>query len=67
MVTPGGKPIMFFVILALLEAGDEAIYPNPGFPIYESMINFTGAKAVPSPIRGGNSGFALDVERAARR
>ena len=42
---------MFFVILALLEPGDEAIYPNPGFPIYESMINFTGAKAVPSPIR----------------
>ncbi len=45
IVTPGGKPIMFFVILALLEAGDEAIYPNPGFPIYESMINFTGATA----------------------
>jgi aspartate aminotransferase len=60
VVTPGGKPIMFFVILALLEAGDEAIYPNPGFPIYESMINFTGATAVPSPIRESN-GFALDV------
>lgn len=60
VVTPGGKPIMFFVILALLEAGDEAIYPNPGFPIYESMINFTGAKAVPSPILEEND-FALDV------
>ena len=48
VVTPGGKPIMFFVILALLEAGDEAIYPNPGFPIYESMINFTGATAGPA-------------------
>jgi aspartate/methionine/tyrosine aminotransferase len=61
IVTPGGKPIMFFVILALLEAGDEAIYPNPGFPIYESMINFTGATAVPSPIRESND-FALDVD-----
>src|SRR3954454_15737246 len=64
VVTPGGKPIMFFVILALLEAGDEAIYPNPGFPIYESMINFTGATAVPSPIREEND-FALDVEELA--
>src|SRR6478735_6011562 len=61
VVTPGGKPIMFFVILALLEPGDEAIYPNPGFPIYESMINFTGAKAVPSPIRESNE-FGLDVD-----
>ncbi|MCO5223603.1 MAG: pyridoxal phosphate-dependent aminotransferase [Thermomicrobiales bacterium] len=60
VVTPGGKPIMFFTILALLEAGDEAIYPNPGFPIYESMINFTGAKAVPAPILE-KFGFALDV------
>src|SRR6478752_5847845 len=60
VVTPGGKPIMFFAILALLEAGDEAIYPNPGFPIYESMINFTGAKAVPSPILE-KFDFALDV------
>jgi aspartate/methionine/tyrosine aminotransferase len=64
VVTPGGKPIMFFVILALLEAGDEAIYPNPGFPIYESMINFTGATAVPAPIREEND-FALDVEELA--
>ena len=61
VITPGGKPIMYFVILALLEAGDEAIYPNPGFPIYESMINFTGATAVPSPIREKND-FALDVD-----
>ncbi|OQY36612.1 MAG: aspartate aminotransferase [Anaerolineaceae bacterium 4572_5.2] len=51
VVTPGAKPIMFFAILALLEAGDEAIYPNPGFPIYESMINFAGAKPVPLPLR----------------
>jgi aspartate aminotransferase len=47
VLTPGAKPIMFYIILALLQHGDEAIYPNPGFPIYESMINFTGAKAVP--------------------
>jgi len=46
-VAPGGKPMMFFPMLALLEAGDEAIYPNPGFPIYESMIRFCGATPVP--------------------
>jgi aspartate/methionine/tyrosine aminotransferase len=51
VVTPGAKPIMFFIILALLGEGDEAIYPDPGFPIYESMINFVGAKAVPLPLR----------------
>ncbi len=48
VVTPGGKPIMFFSILALCEKGDEVIYPNPGFPIYESMIKFSGATAVPA-------------------
>ena len=47
VVVPGGKPIIFYVLLALLEEGDEAIYPNPGYPIYESMIDFSGAKAVP--------------------
>ncbi len=51
VVTPGAKPIMFFIILALLETGDEAIYPNPGFPIYESMINFVGATPVALPLR----------------
>jgi aspartate/methionine/tyrosine aminotransferase len=61
VVTPGGKPIMFYVILALAEPGDEVIYPNPGFPIYESMINFTGAKAVPIPLRE-EYGFAFDVD-----
>ncbi|MFC1992579.1 pyridoxal phosphate-dependent aminotransferase [Chloroflexota bacterium] len=60
VVTPGGKPIMFYSILALLEEGDEAIYPNPGFPIYESMINFTGAKPVPIPLRE-ELDFRLDV------
>ena len=49
VVVPGGKPIIFFAILALAEEGDEVIYPNPGFPIYESMINFVGGKAVPIP------------------
>ena len=47
IVTPGGKPIMFFTILALAEEGDEVVYPNPGFPIYESMIRFAGATPVP--------------------
>jgi aspartate aminotransferase len=51
VLTPGAKPIMFFAILALVEEGDEVVYPNPGFPIYESMINFAGGKAVPLPLR----------------
>src|ERR1043166_60416 len=52
VVVPGGKPIIFFSILALAENGDEVIYPNPGFPIYESMINYVGAKAGPIRLRG---------------
>jgi aspartate aminotransferase len=60
VVVPGGKPIIFFTIMALVEEGDEVIYPNPGFPIYESMINFVGAKAVPVPIREERD-FSLDV------
>ncbi|HEX4046984.1 MAG TPA: aminotransferase class I/II-fold pyridoxal phosphate-dependent enzyme, partial [Elusimicrobiota bacterium] len=51
ILVPGGKPVIFFTILALIDAGDEVIYPNPGFPIYESMINYAGGKAVPLPIR----------------
>ena len=51
ILVPGGKPIIFFTILALVEPGDEVIYPNPGFPIYESMINYVGGKPVPLPIR----------------
>jgi aspartate/methionine/tyrosine aminotransferase len=50
-VTPGAKPIIFFTILALINEGDEVIYPNPGFPIYESVIDFIDAKAVPLPLR----------------
>jgi aspartate/methionine/tyrosine aminotransferase len=59
VVTPGAKPILFFVILAMIEAGDEVIYPDPGFPIYESMISFVGAKAVPLPLREQND-FSFD-------
>ena len=51
IITPGAKPIIFYSILALLDKGDEAIYTNPLFPIYESMINFSGATAVPIPLR----------------
>jgi aspartate aminotransferase len=57
---PGGKPIIFFTILALVEEGDEVIYPNPGFPIYESMIEFLGAKAVPIQLRE-EMDFRMDV------
>lgn len=60
-VVPGGKPIMFFCMMALLDAGDEVIYPNPGFPIYESMINFLGAKGVPIPLVE-QRGFSFDME-----
>jgi aspartate/methionine/tyrosine aminotransferase len=64
VVTPGGKPIMFFVLLALAEQGDEVIYPNPGFPIYESMINFAGATPVAIPLREERR-FRLDVDELA--
>jgi aspartate aminotransferase len=65
-VVPGGKPIIFFPMLALLEEGDEVIYPNPGFPIYESMIRFLGAKPVPIPlIEERGFSFDLDVFRAS--
>jgi aspartate/methionine/tyrosine aminotransferase len=60
-VTPGGKPIIFFPILALLGPGDEAIYPNPGFPIYESMIRVSGATAVPVPLVE-ERGFSFDLD-----
>ncbi len=52
-VVPGGKPIIFFPMLALIEPGDEVIYPDPGFPIYRSMIQFLGAKGVPVPLGRG--------------
>ncbi len=62
VVTPGAKPIMFYSILALVEEGDEVLYPNPGFPIYESMINFVGAKAVPLVLEE-KRGFRFDVSQ----
>jgi len=61
VITPGAKPIMFFSLLALCQEGDEVIYPNPGFPIYESMINFVGASPVPLPLREENE-FCIDRE-----
>ena len=60
VVTPGAKPIMFYSILALANEGDEVIYPNPGFPIYESVIRFVGATPVPAPLTE-DRGFSLDV------
>src|SRR5882762_1463129 len=65
VVVPGGKPIIFFSVLAFAEEGDEIIYPNPGFPIYESMINYVGAKAVPIRLRE-ELDFRLDVDELAR-
>lgn len=61
VVTPGAKPIMFFAILACVNQGEEVMYPNPGFPIYESVINFVGAKPVPLPLKEEND-FRLDLE-----
>jgi aspartate aminotransferase len=61
VVVPGGKPIIFFSVLALADVGDEVIYPNPGFPIYESMINYVGARAVPIQLREERD-FGLDVD-----
>jgi aspartate/methionine/tyrosine aminotransferase len=64
VVVPGGKPIIFFTILALIDEGDEVVYPNPGFPIYESMINYVGGKAVPIQLREDHD-FSLDVNELA--
>jgi aspartate aminotransferase len=66
VVTPGGKPIMFYAILALIDPGDEVLYPNPGFPIYESMIRYIGG--IPIPVRLLEArGFELDVEQLIDR
>jgi aspartate/methionine/tyrosine aminotransferase len=64
VVVPGGKPIMFFTMMALIDVGDEVIYPNPGFPIYESMINYVGGTAVPIQLHEERD-FALDVHELA--
>src|SRR5207302_9562976 len=60
VVVPGGKPIIFFTILSLIDEGDEVIYPNPGFPIYESMIHYVGGRAVPVALREERD-FSLDL------
>src|ERR1700756_3160107 len=64
VVVPGGKPIIFFSILSLVDEGDEVIYPNPGFPIYESMIHYVGGRAVPIQLREERD-FSLDVNELA--
>jgi aspartate/methionine/tyrosine aminotransferase len=64
VVVPGGKPIMFFVMLALIDEGDEVIYPNPGFPIYESMINYAGGTAIPIQLRQERE-FRVDMDELA--
>ncbi|MDR2375802.1 MAG: pyridoxal phosphate-dependent aminotransferase [Treponema sp.] len=65
VVVPGGKPIMFFTMLMLTQPGDEVIYPNPGFPIYESVIKFSGAKPVPMPLLQKNN-FSVDIDQLKR-
>lgn len=65
VVTPGAKPVMFFAILALIDPEDEVLYPNPGFPIYESMIQYIGAKAIPIPLKEEND-WVLDVDALAK-
>ncbi len=64
VITPGGKPVMFFAILALIDEGDEVLYPNPGFPIYESMINFVGGIPVPMKLLPERD-FNIDVAEVA--
>lgn len=62
VVTPGGKPVMFYTILSVVEPGDEVVYPDPGFPIYKSLIDYAGGKAVPLPLLEEND-FSFDVEK----
>jgi len=64
VVTPGAKPIMFYAMLALIDDGDEVIYPNPGFPIYDSMARYVGGTPVAAPLREAND-FRMDVDEVA--
>jgi aspartate aminotransferase len=66
VITPGGKPVMFFGVLALVNPGDEVLYPNPGFPVYESVIKFVGAKPVPIPLKEENE-FSFDPEYVKKK
>ncbi|MCE5258871.1 MAG: pyridoxal phosphate-dependent aminotransferase [Chloroflexi bacterium] len=61
VITPGAKPIMFYILLALAQEGDEVICPDPGFPIYQSVVNFVGAKAIPLTLREERD-FRFDVD-----
>jgi len=65
VVVPGAKPVMFFTMLMLIEPGDEVIYPNPSFPIYESLIKYTGGAPVPVPLKP-DDGFRLDLDAFRR-
>jgi len=65
IITPGAKPILFYGMLSLLDPGDEVIYPNPGFPIYESVIKYTGAVPVPVALRDANA-FRFDLDEVKR-
>ena len=65
VITPGGKPIMFFTILSLVNPGDEVLYPNPGFPIYESMIRFVGGIPIPMKLHGSNN-FNIDIDEVSQ-
>ena len=62
VVTPGGKPVIFYTILSVVEPGDEVVYPDPGFPIYRSLIDYAGGKAVPLPLLEAND-FSFEVEK----
>ena len=64
VVTPGGKPIMFFLMMAIVDPGDEVLYPNPGFPIYESMISFVGGVPVPMQLHESKD-FNIDIDEIA--
>lgn len=66
-IQPGGKPTIGKFILALMNAGDEVLYPNPGYPIYESQIEFNGGKAVPYSYTEGKNGFSIDIESIEKK
>lgn len=66
VVTPGAKPIIFFTLMALVNEGDEVIYPDPGFPIYQSVINFVGARGIPLPLRE-DVGFRFHLDDLINR
>lgn len=63
VITPGAKPILFYSMLACINPGDEVIYPNPGFPIYESLVHFCGGKPVPVPVEEIDDNFSIDINK----